>query len=78
VTILFGFQLTLIARFIVSWLKSQAGTTDTRWDDIVIAAIGKPSSESFLKLHVMSLIKRNTCYLIIHPRYFSLNLVIRA
>ena len=32
----------MIARFIVSWLKSQADTTDTRRDDIVIAAIGKP------------------------------------
>jgi MscS family membrane protein len=42
VTILFGFLLTMIARFIVSWLKSQADTTDTRLDDIIIAAIGKP------------------------------------
>jgi hypothetical protein len=42
VTILFGFLFTMIARFIVSWLKSQADTTDTRLDDIIIAAIGKP------------------------------------
>jgi hypothetical protein len=42
VTILFGVLLALIANFIVRWLKSKAGETETRWDDIIIAAIGKP------------------------------------
>jgi MscS family membrane protein len=42
VTVLFGVLLATTARLIVRWLKAKAETTDTQWDDIIIAAIGKP------------------------------------
>jgi small-conductance mechanosensitive channel len=57
VTILFGFLLTMIARFIVSWLKSQADTTDTRLDDIIIAAIGKPLQVTIIAVSFYTALK---------------------
>jgi MscS family membrane protein len=42
VVILIGILFALVARSIVRWLESKAGETDTRWDDIIIAAIGTP------------------------------------
>jgi len=42
VTIIFGVLLALIARTVVRWLESKAGETETRLDDIIIAAIGTP------------------------------------
>ena len=42
ITIIFGILLALLARTIVRWLESKAGETDTKWDDIIIAAIGTP------------------------------------
>ena len=42
ITILFGILLALVARTVVRWLESKAGETDTKWDDIIIAAIGTP------------------------------------
>ncbi|MFA4876640.1 MAG: mechanosensitive ion channel family protein [Methanoregula sp.] len=41
-TLVFGILLALIVRFLVRWLKTKAGETDTHWDDIIIAAIGTP------------------------------------
>jgi small-conductance mechanosensitive channel len=41
-TILFGTLLAITANFIVRWLRSKAHGTETRLDDIIIAAIGKP------------------------------------
>jgi small-conductance mechanosensitive channel len=42
VIIIIGVLLALIARYIVRWLESKAGETDTHLDDIIIAAIGTP------------------------------------
>jgi uncharacterized membrane protein YeaQ/YmgE (transglycosylase-associated protein family) len=42
VTILFGVLLALIANLVVRWLKTKADQTDTQWDDMIIAVIGKP------------------------------------
>jgi small-conductance mechanosensitive channel len=42
ITIIFGILLALVARTVVRWLESKAGETDTKWDDIIIAAIGTP------------------------------------
>ncbi len=41
-TVVFGILLALIARFVVNWLSTKAGETETKWDDIIIAAIGTP------------------------------------
>lgn len=40
--ILLGIVLAFLARTFVKWLESKAETTDTYWDDIIIAAIGTP------------------------------------
>jgi MscS family membrane protein len=42
VTVVFGVLFALIARFVVNWLNTKAGQTETKWDDIIIAAIGTP------------------------------------
>jgi len=41
-TILLGIILAFVVRTIVRWLESKAGKTDTKWDDIIIAAFGLP------------------------------------
>jgi MscS family membrane protein len=41
--IVFGILFALIARTLVRWLESKAGETDTKWDDIIIAAVGTPA-----------------------------------
>ena len=41
-TVVFGVLFALIARFVVNWLNTKAGETETKWDDIIIAAIGTP------------------------------------
>ncbi len=40
--ILLGIVLAFLARSFVKWLEAKAETTDTYWDDIIIAAIGTP------------------------------------
>ncbi|MDD4483127.1 MAG: mechanosensitive ion channel [Methanoregula sp.] len=40
--ILTGFAIAGVARIIVRWLKKYAETTETKWDDIIVAAIGTP------------------------------------
>ncbi|MEI7857565.1 MAG: mechanosensitive ion channel family protein [Methanomicrobiales archaeon] len=42
VVVVLGVLIALITRTVVNWLKTKAGETDTRWDDIIIAAIGTP------------------------------------
>ena len=42
VTVVFGIALALVARAVVKWLEKYAETTETKWDDIIIAAIGTP------------------------------------
>lgn len=50
--ILFGIVLAYLARVFVRWLESKAGTTDTNWDDILIAAIGTPVQFTIIVLAV--------------------------
>jgi MscS family membrane protein len=42
VVIAVGLTIAAAARGVVRWLKKYAATTDTQWDDIIIAAIGTP------------------------------------
>ena len=41
-TVVIGILLALVIRAVVNWLKTKAGETETRWDDIIIAAVGTP------------------------------------
>ncbi|ABS55818.1 MscS Mechanosensitive ion channel [Methanoregula boonei 6A8] len=41
-TIIAGVVVAIIARIIVRWLEKFAETTETKWDDIIVAAIGTP------------------------------------
>jgi len=41
-TIVAGVAVAVIARMIVRWLEKFAETTETKWDDIIVAAIGTP------------------------------------
>lgn len=50
--ILLGIVLAYLARIFVRWLESKAGTTDTNWDDILIAAIGTPVQFTIIVLAV--------------------------
>jgi len=51
-TVIFGVLLALIARTIVRWLEGKAGETETRWDDIIIAAIGTPVQVAIIAISV--------------------------
>jgi small-conductance mechanosensitive channel len=57
VTILFGVLLSLIANLVVRWLKTKADQTDTRWDDIIIAAIGKPLQVAIIAISIYIALK---------------------
>jgi len=50
ITILAGILLAIMANLIVRWLKSKADQTETRIDDIIIAAIGKPLQVSIVAI----------------------------
>lgn len=41
-TILLGIVIAFVARTLVRWLESKAEETETKWDDIIIAAFGMP------------------------------------
>ena len=41
-TIIAGLAVAGIARMVVRWLEKFAETTETKWDDIIVAAIGTP------------------------------------
>jgi small-conductance mechanosensitive channel len=52
VVILFGILVALVARSVVRWLESKAGETETKWDDIIIAAIGTPVQVAIVVISV--------------------------
>jgi len=56
-TVIFGVLLALFARTIVRWLEAKAGETDTRWDDIIIAAIGTPVQVAIIAVSVYIALK---------------------
>ena len=57
ITVIFGVLLALFARTIVRWLEAKAGETDTRWDDIIIAAIGTPVQAAIIAVSVYIALK---------------------
>jgi MscS family membrane protein len=66
VTILFGILLAIIAHLLVRWLKIKAETTSTRWDDIIIATIGKPLQVTIIAVSVFIALKY---FGIVPPQY---------
>jgi MscS family membrane protein len=41
-TVVLGIVVAVLARTFVRWLQAKAGETETKWDDIIIAAVGTP------------------------------------
>jgi MscS family membrane protein len=52
VVIVLGVLLAFLARTIVHWLKRKARETETRWDDIIVAAIGTPVQVAIIAISV--------------------------
>ena len=46
-----------IARLIVRWLEKFAETTETKWDDIIVAAIGTPVQVGIVAISVYIALK---------------------
>jgi small-conductance mechanosensitive channel len=57
VTILAGLAVAGIARIIVRWLEKFAETTETKWDDIIVAAIGTPVQVGIVAISVYIALK---------------------
>ena len=55
--IFLGFVVAGIARFVVRWLEKYAETTETQWDDIIIAAIGTPVQVGIIAISVYIALK---------------------
>lgn len=51
--IVFGILFALVARTFVRWLESKAGETETKWANIIIAAVGTPAQVAivFVAIH---------------------------
>ena len=56
-TILAGLAVAGIARVIVRWLEKFAETTETKWDDIIVAAIGTPVQVGIVAISVYIALK---------------------
>jgi MscS family membrane protein len=56
-TIIIGLVIAGIARSIVNWLRKYAETTDTKWDDIIITAIGTPVQAGIVAVSVYIALK---------------------
>jgi len=55
--IFLGFVVAGIARFVVRWLEKYAETTETQWDDIIVAAIGTPVQVGIIAISVYIALK---------------------
>ncbi len=55
--ILVGFAIAGIARIIVRWLKKYAESTETKWDDIIVAAIGTPVQVGIIAVSIYIALK---------------------
>jgi MscS family membrane protein len=75
-TVVLGVLLALVARTIVRWLEGKAEETDTRLDDIIIAAIGTPVQVAIIAISVyvalryFSVLPANLQW-ILDPRYIT-------
>ena len=82
-TIIFGVLLAMIARTVVRWLETKAGETDTKLDDIIIAAIGTPAQVAivavsvYIALKYFGVIPANLQW-ILDPRFITAFYVVMA
>jgi MscS family membrane protein len=51
-TIILGIVVAILARTFVRWLEAKAGETDTKWDDIIIAAVGTPAQVAIVVIAI--------------------------
>lgn len=56
-TIVIGVVVAGIARMVVRWLEKYAETTETKWDDIIVAAIGTPVQVGIIAISVYIALK---------------------
>ncbi len=52
IAVIAGILIAIIARIVVRWLKVKAEETETKWDDIIIAAIGTPLQVTIIAVGV--------------------------
>ena len=52
IAVIAGFVIAILARTVVRWLKVKAEETETKWDDIIIAAIGTPLQVTIIAVAV--------------------------
>jgi len=57
VTIVAGLLIAGVARGVVRWLEKFAETTETKWDDIIVAAIGTPVQVGIIAVSVYIALK---------------------
>ena len=56
-TIVAGLAVAGIARMVVRWLEKFAETTETKWDDIIVAAIGTPVQVGIVAISIYIALK---------------------
>jgi small-conductance mechanosensitive channel len=56
-TVVIGLLVAGVARVIVRWLQKFAETTETKWDDIIVAAIGTPVQVGIIAVSVYIALK---------------------
>jgi MscS family membrane protein len=52
ITLIAGIAIALISRVLIRWMEAKAGETETKWDDIIIAAIGTPLQVTIVAIAV--------------------------
>jgi small-conductance mechanosensitive channel len=83
IIIVLGILVALIARSIVNWLKTKASTTETSWDDIIIATIGTPAQIAIIAISIYISLKYfdilpSNLQWILDPRYATAFYIIMA
>lgn len=57
-TVVLGIVVAILARTFVRWLEAKAGETETKWDDIIIAAVGTPVQVAIVVIAIHFAISR--------------------
>lgn len=52
IAVIAGIVIAILARVLVRWLKAKAEETETKWDDIIVAAIGTPLQVTIVAIAV--------------------------
>jgi len=54
IAVIAGVVLAMVARSLVRWLKVKAEETETKWDDIIVAAIGTPLQVTIIAIAIFT------------------------